>query len=47
MGEGGGLKNFLTWRGKAGQGKDPGEAFEAGVDIKEWIVAGLPPGLKI
>lgn len=27
-------------------GKDPGEAFTAGVDILEWILAGLPPGLK-
>jgi hypothetical protein len=24
-------------------GKDPGDAFKAGVDIKEWILAGLPP----
>ena len=26
------------------QGKDPGEAFAAGVDIREWVKAGLPPG---
>lgn len=25
------------------QGKDPGEAFEKGVDIKDWIRLGLPP----
>jgi len=25
------------------EGKDPGEAYEAGVDIKEWIRMGLPP----
>lgn len=25
------------------EGKDPGDAFKAGVDIKEWILAGLPP----
>ncbi|MCP4022044.1 MAG: alpha helicase [Desulfobacteraceae bacterium] len=24
-------------------GKDPGEAFQGGVDIKDWIIAGLPP----
>lgn len=24
-------------------GKDPGEAFQAGVDIREWIKAGIPP----
>jgi len=24
-------------------GKDPGEAFEKGVDIKEWVRSGLPP----
>lgn len=28
------------------KGKDPGEAFEAGVDIKEWVLAGLPPGVR-
>ena len=26
--------------------KDPGEAWQAGVNIREWIVAGLPQGLK-
>ncbi|WP_148278137.1 primase-helicase zinc-binding domain-containing protein [Desulfobacula toluolica] len=29
------------------QGKDPGEAFRAGVAIKEWILAGLPPALTL
>ena len=24
-------------------GKDPGEAFEAGVDLRAWVLAGLPP----
>ena len=28
-------------------GKDPGEAFAAGVDIKAWVSAGLPPGWLI
>ena len=26
-------------------GKDPGEAFAKGIDIKEWIAVGLPPAL--
>ena len=25
------------------QGKDPGDAYQAGVDIREWILDGLPP----
>ena len=29
------------------KGKDPGEAFELGVDIREWIRAGLPPALTM
>jgi len=28
------------------KGKDPGEAYQAGVDLREWIRAGLPPGLR-
>ena len=28
-------------------GKDPGEAFEQGLDIKEWVRAGLPPVLTM
>lgn len=28
-------------------GKDPGEAFEKGVDLREWILAGLPPSYRI
>ncbi len=28
-------------------GKDPGEAFAAGVDLKSWILAGLPPVFSI
>ena len=31
---------------KTPRGKDPGEAFEVGVDIKQWVMAGLPPGLR-
>lgn len=29
------------------KGKDPGEAFSAGVDLEMWIKAGLPPALKV
>jgi hypothetical protein len=28
-------------------GKDPGEAFEAGVDILSWIMEGLPPAITM
>lgn len=28
------------------QGKDPGEYHQAGGDLRGWIVAGLPPGLR-
>lgn len=28
-------------------GKDPGEAFEAGVDILAWIMEGLPPAITL
>jgi hypothetical protein len=28
------------------KGKDPGEAYKAGVNIREWIKTGLPRGLK-
>jgi hypothetical protein len=28
------------------EGKDPGEAYQRGVDIREWIRAGLPEGLR-
>ncbi len=28
-------------------GKDPGEAFAAGVDLRAWVVAGLPPALQM
>ena len=29
------------------EGKDPGEAFEKDVDIKAWVMAGLPPALTL
>ena len=29
------------------KGKDPGEAFQMGIDLKEWIKVGLPPALTI
>lgn len=28
-------------------GKDPGEAFQAGVDIRTWVIQGLPPSMTI
>jgi len=28
-------------------GGDPGEAYQAGVDLKKWIIAGFPPGWRI
>lgn len=28
-------------------GKDPGEAFKMGVDIRDWVLAGLPPRLTM
>lgn len=33
-------------RWPAPKGKDPGEAFLAGVNIREWVIAGLPEGLR-
>ena len=35
------FKNAKLW--PVPNGKDPGEAFEKGVDIKSWIRSGLPP----
>ncbi|MDY6974383.1 MAG: toprim domain-containing protein, partial [Thermodesulfobacteriota bacterium] len=29
------------------EGKDPGEAYQAGVDLRAWVKAGLPPGLRM
>lgn len=29
------------------QGKDPGDAYTAGVDIASWVTAGLPPVLRL
>jgi hypothetical protein len=29
------------------KGKDPAEAWKAGVNIREWVIAGLPPGLRM
>lgn len=50
-----GGENWLRWwrpqysqakRHPVPAGKDPGEAFQAGVDIRAWIVSGLPAGLR-
>jgi hypothetical protein len=28
------------------EGKDPGEAWKAGVNIREWVMEGLPEGMR-
>jgi len=28
------------------KGKDPGEAWQAGVNLRDWVIAGLPEGLR-
>lgn len=50
-----GAKAFAWWKTRFMQserwptpeGKDPGEAFQGGVDIRAWIKAGLPPIFNI
>ncbi|HBA73413.1 MAG TPA: hypothetical protein DCZ63_14855 [Geobacter sp.] len=51
-----GAKSSLWWAQKfpraykrwpVPDGKDPGEAFAAGVDLPAWVVLGLPPALQI
>lgn len=39
------LENTKRW--PVPEGKDPGEAFKAGVDILEWVMSGLPPALTL
>ena len=29
------------------EGKDPGDAYKTGVDIREWILEGLPPAFRV
>jgi hypothetical protein len=29
------------------EGKDPGEAFELGMDVRAWVLAGLPPVFRV
>jgi hypothetical protein len=42
------LENFDTARfWPVPVGKDPGEAFQNGLDIKEWVRRGLPPALTL
>jgi len=37
-----------TWkRWPVPAGKDPGEAFKEGVDIRGWVMSGLPPALQV
>ncbi len=41
------LPNSRFWPVPNGLGKDPGEAFENGLDIRDWVAAGLPPVLTL
>lgn len=41
------LPNSRFWPVPDGLGKDPGEAFENGLDIKGWVAVGLPPVLTL
>ncbi|QOX78753.1 hypothetical protein FY034_07355 [Trichlorobacter lovleyi] len=37
-----------TWkRWPVPDGKDPGEAFQAGIDLHQWVRDGLPPALRV
>jgi len=53
--DGAGIKSWRWWENEFDQarmwpvpvGKDPGEAFEAGVDIRTWVIQGLPPSMTI
>lgn len=38
---------FTARRWPVPQGKDPGEAYAAGVDIRAWITVGLPPAMRL
>ncbi len=35
--------NYKLW--PVPDGKDPGEAFQKGIDLRDWALGGLPPGL--
>lgn len=49
-----GKKEQAWWRETYGQnrrwpvpiGKDPGDAHKAGVDLREWLLSGVPPALR-
>lgn len=34
-------------RWPAGKHKDPGDAYKAGMNIREWVIAGLPEGMRV
>lgn len=37
-----------TWkRWPVPQGKDPGEAYQAGVNLRQWVLDGLPPAMRV
>ena len=50
-----GIESWRWWENEFDQarlwpvpaGKDPGEACEAGVDIRTWVIQGLPPSMTI
>ena len=50
-----GRKAFAWWqetftgvkRWPVPEGKDPGEAFEKGIDLRAWILSGLPPVFRM
>jgi hypothetical protein len=53
--DGAGAKAWQWWRTNypkaerwpVPEGKDPGEAFQAGVDIRAWVLSGLPPAWHV
>ena len=52
--DGAGKEGWKRWetsfpqarRCRVPEGKDPGEAFAAGVNLRDWLLAGIPKGLR-
>lgn len=50
-----GAKAWQWWKDQFNQaerwpvpeGKDPGDAYQAGIKLKEWVIAGMPPAFRI
>ncbi|QXE89969.1 hypothetical protein KP001_16310 [Geomonas subterranea] len=38
---------FTARRWPVPKGKDPGEAYAEGVNLRDWVVAGLPPAMRV